>query len=69
MIFSKETAKCCALCEHSVVVCQSDTVLCPKKGVVRADGVCRKFIYSPFKRTPVPPPVQQDVFTKEDFEI
>ncbi len=69
MIFSKETGKCCAYCEHSVAICKSDTVMCAKKGIVRVDGICRKFVYSPFKRTPAPLPVQKETFAKEDFEI
>lgn len=45
----------CAFCEYGTPVPGADggdDVVCPKKGVVRADYVCRKFRYDPLKRNP-----------------
>lgn len=46
----------CAFCEHGTPV-PRDTegntlVLCDKKGLVRENGVCRRFSYDPLKREP-----------------
>ena len=69
MIFSKDIEKCCALCTHATIVLHKDQVICPKKGIVNADFCCRKFLYSPLKRTPAPHIFKKDEYTKEDFSI
>lgn len=45
-------------------------MLCTRKGVVEADGSCRKFRYDPFKRIP-PRPKAQDFskYEQEDFSL
>ncbi len=45
-----EYEKNCAHCEYSGEMYDEDYVLCSKKGVVNAAGVCRKFVYDPLKR-------------------
>ena len=42
----------CRTCEHAELLVDTDTVLCERKGIVRADSVCRKFIYDVLKRVP-----------------
>ena len=44
--------KMCRTCEHAEPLVDTDKVLCEKKGIVRADSVCRKFIYDALKRVP-----------------
>ncbi|MBR6793869.1 MAG: hypothetical protein IKM48_05885 [Clostridia bacterium] len=55
MIFSTEIEKICAYCEHGKPICGTDDIICPKKGIVRADHSCKKFLYSPLRRTPPKP--------------
>ena len=59
MIFSKEIEKICAYCEYGKNIHGTDDVICSKKGLVRADYSCRKFLYSPLRRTP-PKPFEPD---------
>ena len=59
MIFSKEIEKICAYCEHGKSIHGTDDIICPKKGLVRADYSCKKFLYSPLRRTP-PKPFEPD---------
>ena len=47
-----EIEKFCAFCEHGTPVPGTDDVVCIKKGVVKADFVCRRFQYDPLKRNP-----------------
>ena len=46
--------KICAFCENGVRMLDSDSVLCKKKGPVRADFHCRKFVFDPLKENPTP---------------
>jgi hypothetical protein len=55
MIFSKEIEKICAYCEYGKSIFGTDDVLCSKKGLVKADGYCKKFLYTPLRRTPPKP--------------
>ncbi len=55
MIFSKEIDKICAYCEHGKPILGTEDVICPKKGLVKADGHCSKFLYTPLRRTPPKP--------------
>ena len=61
--------KLCRSCEHAELLVDSGVVLCERKGIVRADGLCRKFIYDPLKR--IPPknaPAQKLEFVDIDAE-
>lgn len=69
MIFSKNIEKCCAYCERAKKIALNEQVLCPSKGLVNADFYCKKFVYTPLKRTPSPQIFKKDDYTKEDFEI
>lgn len=44
----------CAHCEYAGSTYDDEYVVCVKKGVVRAQGACRKFIYDPLKRKTAP---------------
>ena len=59
MIFSKDIEKICAYCEYGKTIVGTDDIICAKKGLVRADFTCKKFLYSPLRRTP-PKPLQAD---------
>ena len=59
MIFSKDIDKICAYCEHGKPILGTDDIICSKKGLVKADGCCKKFLYTPQRRTP-PKPLNPD---------
>ncbi len=42
----------CAYCEHSRPLGDSGTCICDKKGLIRDDGVCRKFSLDLLKLKP-----------------
>lgn len=69
MIFSKNIEKCCAYCTHADPIILKDQVLCPKMGIVRADFCCRKFLYSPLKRSPAPHVLKKETFSPDEFKI
>ena len=55
MIFSKDVEKICAYCEHGKPILGTEDIICEKKGLVRADYCCRKFLYTPLRRKPPRP--------------
>ena len=69
MLFRKKMPRSCLYCIHSTKL-NEDQMLCTRKGVVEADGSCRKFRYDPFKRIP-PRPKAQDFskYEQEDFSL
>ena len=69
MLFRKKMERACAYCTRAVKI-DEDTVACVKKGVVSADGACRRFRYDPLKRTP-PRPIKLNTarLSEEDFSI
>ena len=69
MIFSKEIEKCCAYCERATKIAFREQVLCHYKVIVDAGFHCRKFLYTPLKRTPHPQVLDTEQYSKEDFEI
>lgn len=54
MLFRKKIERSCQYCAHSAKL-NDDQMLCTRKGIVSADGQCRKFDYDPFKRVPSKP--------------
>lgn len=52
MLFRKKMPKSCIYCAHGTKI-SDEQILCVKKGVVHADGKCRKFLYDPCKRVPI----------------
>ena len=59
MIFSKEIEKICAYCEHGRPILGTQDIICAKKGLVKADFGCARFLYTPLRRIP-PRPLQPD---------
>lgn len=59
MIFSKEIEKICAYCEHGKQIIGTDDIICSKKGLKKAEHTCKKFRYTPLRRTP-PAPINPD---------
>ena len=51
MLFRKMTEHRCCYCLNCTKL-SNDQMLCVKKGVVSANGKCRKFTYDPCKRIP-----------------
>lgn len=51
MIFRKKIQRSCAYCTFGTQM-DEEQVLCIKKGVVKLDCNCRKFLYDPCKRQP-----------------
>lgn len=69
MLFRKKIERCCSYCAHGTKI-DDEQVLCVKRGVVSADGGCRRFSYDPCKR--IPPkakPVDFEKFSEEDFSL
>ncbi len=69
MIFSKDITPVCAYCEHGRQIASTDDVICKKKGIVKANFGCRKFRYTPLKRTPPKKAAENNTYTKEDFQF
>ena len=67
MIFSKEIQQICAYCEHGKPILGKNDVICSKKGLVPATHSCRKFLYTPLRRTP-PRPISPDILEALDLE-
>lgn len=40
---AEELERICAYCEHATLLSGADVCVCKKNGVVRANGVCRRF--------------------------
>lgn len=56
--------KICAYCEHATLLGDSGACVCKKRGVVRADGSCRRFRQDLLKVKPLLPllPDGEDLF-------
>ena len=54
MLFRKKIERRCEYCEFATKL-DDETMLCIRKGIVRCDGKCLRFLYDPCKRTPVRP--------------
>ena len=54
MLFRKKMPRACRYCAWAAAL-EDEQMLCVKKGVVFADGTCRKFQYDPCKRIPPRP--------------
>lgn len=69
MLFLKKIEPSCSYCDSGSRI--SDTeVACLRRGIVSAQGSCRKFKYDPLKREP-PHTENLDAgkFTQEDFSL
>ncbi len=69
MLFRKKIEKRCDYCLHGTVL-SDEQVLCIKKGVVSAQGKCRKFCYDPCKRQPLKANAPDfEKYTEQDFRL
>lgn len=67
-IYGNDISPKCEYCEFGEAVKGGEEILCVKKGVMRPDFFCKKFKYSPLKRTPKTLKVSSD-FSAEDFSL
>ncbi len=53
----KFSSAACINCTYGKSLMEGRVVLCSKKGLVRPDAICRRYIYDPLKRkiSPLPP--------------
>lgn len=65
MLFRKKIERSCSYCIHSASM-DGEQMLCAKKGIVSADGKCRRFRYDPCKR--IPAKAKALDFSKYDHE-
>lgn len=47
-----EENRACGYCEHATLLGDSGTCICDRKGMVKDDGVCRKFSLDLLKLNP-----------------
>ena len=66
-LFGKQIEPKCVYCALSVLTEDKKSVLCEKKGFTTPDGFCKKFIYDPTKRAPVPSAPPLPDFEESDF--
>lgn len=69
MLFRKKIERSCFYCAYATQI-DNEQALCVKKGVVSAQGQCRKFSYDPCKRIP-PKPKAPDFkkYDQEDYSL
>ena len=69
MLFRKKIVRSCNYCEYGTKM-DNEHILCIKKGVVAAEGKCRKFSYDPCKRVPVKPkPIDFTKYEDQDYSL
>ena len=66
---SEEYRKECRYCEHGKLSFDGTAVLCPKRGIVAPDHLCKKYVYDPLKYTPMQPTLPKQTFSAEDFSL
>ena len=67
MIFSKDIVPMCLYCEYGKRIIATDDIICRKKGIVKPDYCCKKFVYTPLNRKPPKNVAKTSEYTKEDF--
>ena len=65
----EEYPKACRYCEHGRISSDGKSVLCPKKGILLPDDVCRRYIYDPLKRKPMKRTRGNEQYSLSDFEL
>ncbi|MBQ4039559.1 MAG: hypothetical protein IJC91_00365 [Oscillospiraceae bacterium] len=68
LLNKKQIAPACEYCSFGTVSPDEQSVLCPKKGIMRRTSSCRKFVYDPLKRQPKLP-VELPEFDASEFEL
>ena len=67
-LFNEKVAPACEYCEYGKLGSDFKMILCKHKGVVSPYFRCKKFRYSPVRRTPKRIPKLPD-FDSSDFSI
>jgi len=67
-LFGNKVERACAHCKHGKKTANSESVFCPKKGVMSAYSSCRAYKYDPLKRVPKKIKLQSDL-SEKDFSI
>ena len=69
MLFRKKIERSCSYCGLGAEL-EDGKILCAKRGMVSADGKCRKFRYDPTKRIPAKPKAPDfKRYDAEDFSL
>ena len=68
LLNKKDIAPACEYCAYGNMTADKKSVLCAKKGVMRCNSSCKKFIYDPLKRQPKLP-MELPKFDASDFEL
>ncbi|NLP48645.1 MAG: hypothetical protein GX345_06850 [Clostridiales bacterium] len=68
LLNSKKISPQCSLCVHGKPTPDGLGILCIKKGLMRPDSKCRRFLYDPLKRVPRRQPALPTI-NPEDFEF
>ena len=68
-MFKKDKEPRCAYCEYGKPLVSGE-ILCPKKGIMKPEESCRRFVYDPFKRVPEKTPeLALAGLKEEDFKL
>ncbi len=67
-LFGNNIEPSCSYCKYGKYNNSENIILCVKVGVVEPYDSCKKFKYSPLKRTP-PQPISIEKFDVRDFDI
>lgn len=66
----EEIERICAYCEHATLLAGETACVCDKRGVVRADGCCRRFRADLLKLRPhLPRLPEESDWTMDTFSI
>ena len=69
-LLGNDVAPACQYCVYGEPCAVDGEILCPKRGVMRAESSCRKFSYDPLKRRPDRPQIAQpEAFSQDDFKL
>lgn len=68
LLNKKSIPPACEYCAHGTKAPDGKTILCAKKGVMRYNSSCRKYVYDPLKRQPKLP-MELPQFDASDFEL
>ncbi|MCL2532286.1 MAG: hypothetical protein FWE40_09085 [Oscillospiraceae bacterium] len=68
LFHAKNYEPCCALCLHGKPAPDLGSILCPHRGVMLPDSLCKKYEYDPIKRRPERAPTLPE-FEPEQFTL
>ena len=66
-LFNNDSKPACAYCKIGKLSPDESEVICPKNGIMPANGGCKKFVYDPLKRKPKV--IRPQSYTKDEFSI